>query len=246
MFTELKFAPYSNSKIKTFELCPYKFRLTYIDKVKVSKATHFFEKGSFYHYLLENYPTAPPKAFKFNFANSEQQNEFIETVKKFVQIEEVKNMLTKWSLKREQCAAIMPDWTPSDSRKKSLIYGYIDYLGQERPKEIILSDWKSSDNYAPDPKQLEIYGTWCFAAMPNIDTIKTSFWFVQNQYKDEYVLTREHDYQRMKDDLSCRINRIENETAFARTVNADCKWCPYEHICQPFKNLLKEKRNVKS
>lgn len=50
----LKYAPYSHSRLESFRTCPYKFKLSYIDKVKVPFVTNLaLYRGSYMHECIE-------------------------------------------------------------------------------------------------------------------------------------------------------------------------------------------------
>lgn len=47
--------PYSVSRLNTHDSCPKKFKLFYIDKIKIKgEPILALEKGSFSHFILEN------------------------------------------------------------------------------------------------------------------------------------------------------------------------------------------------
>lgn len=86
----MKFSPYSYSKISSFS-CPNKFKLTYIDKIKVPNTSTALEKGTFIYYVLEHYETFKQSSFRdfpdFNFSvlDGDAQTEAKEKVLTFIQ-----------------------------------------------------------------------------------------------------------------------------------------------------------------
>ena len=60
----MKFSPYSFSKIGTFSQCPYRFKLQYIDKIKIPFEINIaLEKGKYIHSLIEQYIKNEVEAF---------------------------------------------------------------------------------------------------------------------------------------------------------------------------------------
>lgn len=232
---KLKYAPYSNSKINLFYECPNRWHLQYIQKVRISKPTHYFEKGNFYHYVLEHFPNLPEKKFKFQFADEAKQAEFVANIKEFIKLPEVHDLLTKHSLKREETCGLNESWQYEARRKASMFTGYIDYLGQENPGEIIVADWKSSMNYEPKFFQLQLYALWCFMVMPHIDKVKAGFCYVEDKELKWTYFEREKDAEDLKLLFINKIRKIEECNEFKKQPSKACDRCEYfgEH-CKPF------------
>jgi len=233
---EYRFAPYSFSKIATHIGCPRKFKFVSIDE-------RFFEKGKFYHWLIEHFPTPPPDKFTFTFACESEQNDFLETVKRFIQTPHVNDLLKKYSLRRELPFFILPDFSIGKQREGSLFTGYIDYVGQEEPGSVLVIDWKSKkhEKFPNTEDQLMAYALWIFLASPDINVIDASFYYIETPEEIKYRYTRENDMNRLKDSLINKIQVIENDFEFQRKITKNCNRCEYFNQCEPFKNMTKRR-----
>jgi len=236
----MKYKPYSFTKLQTYKKCPYLFKLKYIDKIKVAPPDpRFFEKGRFYHYVLEYYPELKP--FKFKYLTEDEQNKYQNSIQQFIELPRVQHLLehkfaTELEFKFDE------DLNPKNvgSKWKSALYGYIDFVGceinQDNESEIHIIDWKSKDHgaaYPTDKTQLEIYAIWIFGVRPNLQKIICEFAYVENQTFQSYTITRK-DSELIKKDIINKINIIENDKELKRLTSRQCKNCDYFTICKPF------------
>jgi hypothetical protein len=233
-----KRSPYSYSKISCHEECHRLFKFKYIDKIKIKGDETHFEKGNFYHWLLENYPTPPLDSFKWKFTSAKKQQEYLNTTKKFISLEKTQELLKEFKLATEVEAKIGPDLKVfNDIKWNSLFYGYIDYVGKhKKPNWLNIVDWKSQDHpkYPQNRFQMELYGLWVFLARPNIEGVTCSWGFVENKTYESFDITREADFDRIMQTFINKIEKVEDDTEYERNVTESCKWCDYFQHCKPF------------
>jgi CRISPR/Cas system-associated exonuclease Cas4 (RecB family) len=235
-----KFAPYSYSKISCYKECPKRFKFNYIDKLRKFDDAPHFEKGRFFHFILEHYPNLPPKKFKFRHFDETKQDEFISLVKHLLTNDtKLINLLTKYRLQSEYTFYLNDEMNPVKKKKESLIYGIIDYLGKSED-EVLIVDWKTGKSKA-SLDQLKLYSIWAFAAMPQINKIRVMLYYLEQDEIQEEVLLREDSKNVILDYINT-INSIEKDTEFKTKRKSSCEWCVYLNECT--KGDLKEWRNT--
>lgn len=230
----MKHTPYSSTKINLFSSCKYSWFLTYIQKVKVKTSTKYFEKGKFFHHVLEHYPNTPGK-FKFKWATEVQQDAYITAIQEFISIPEVRDLLTKFALRREETCNLTEDYQFTDKKDKALFTGYVDYIGQEHPGELIIADWKTSKKYEPNVFQLYLYAFWAFSIMTKIDKIKIGFCYVEDKSLEWMYFERDRDFETIKNTVINKIQEIEECGDFKKNPSKGCNFCPFfDTHCKPF------------
>ena len=137
--------PYSHSKISCYEECPYKFKARYLDKLKIAADPKHFEKGNYYHWILEHYPNVPPDApFVWKFNGPEKQKEFEVYIRTFLKNPRTQYLLRNCKSLREYEFQVHGDLEKQIAEKAnkwiSLCWGYIDLMAIDlkEPKNLIL------------------------------------------------------------------------------------------------------------
>ncbi len=223
---------YSYSKISTFDSCPFKYKLKYIDKIKVPfEDSATFEKGKFIHSLFEFYPDIPEFEFKFKQVE-EQKQSYVLLVENLFKSNKVLKFLYSDSVLhyREKQFYLDNDLKEVPTRDVAFIDGIIDYVGKYKDT-LLLVDWKSgkTQKYA-SLDQLKFYSLWAFNNY-DIEKIQVSLFFVeQNEVKIE-IISRS-DYENIKSYYFNKINTIENETEFKKNRSKSCEYCPFLKECQ--------------
>jgi len=244
----MKYAPYSYSKIGCFKECPHKFLLKYIKRIKTPpKDPRFFEKGTFYHWVLEHFPNVKPEDFQFKHTTEEEQKKYIETIKNFLKDRKVQTLLNKKKLASEFEFKFDEsiDIEIEKIKWNSALYGYIDYVGMIQNDTYLVIDWKSKkhENFPNNPEQLEMYATWIFEARPKVDKVLAFFYYVEPVQEGEpyelHILERDKDLNRMKENIINNINTIEQTKDFEKKVTQKCSRCDYFDMCKPFNVKVK-------
>ena len=239
--------PYSHSKISCYEECPYKFKARYLDKLKIAADPKHFEKGNYYHWILEHYPNVPPDApFVWKFNGPEKQKEFEVYIRTFLKNPRTQYLLRNCKSLREYEFQVHGDLEKQIAEKAnkwiSLCWGYIDLMAIDlkEPKNLILIDWKSqSQSYIKlTGPQLAMYAFWGFL-FTDAETITVEYGYVQNNQYDQLVYYRDEDYDILRKGVINRIEQVESDSEFKRKVTKKCKWCDYANACNPFANMGK-------
>lgn len=227
----MKYAPYSYSKLETFKTCPYKFKLTYIDKIKVSSDNIALEKGNFIHYLLEHYPSTDYSGFKFNLLQQTDITSLIELYNKIINITKVIMWL------KAECIGIEVEFALD---KKLNPVGYWDDTAVIRGKidrviktkhGIEIIDWKTGKykdpKWIPTIHQCTLYALWFFKQYNDIDFVTTHYYYVEHNKTNTYTFTRDKISEYSKG-YGSQIVNIEKESEFNKNIHKLCDWCDYK------------------
>lgn len=219
-----KFAPYSYSKISTYNQCNRKFKYNFIDKAPKSKTDiTALLKGGAVHSILENYPNSSTHKYapKYNYV-----------AENFLKTELAKKYLLVNST-REFYFGLTPSLTPTKYSDKSAIFrGSVDYIC------IIdgilnLIDWKtgkSKEEKYQDFDQLLFYAIYFFSTYPNIDKIRISYVYVEHDHENDIVLDRKY-LDNYTNQLLSNINKIETEEIFEKSKSYLCNYCDFKEHC---------------
>jgi len=160
--------------MSTAESCKKKFKLSYIDKVKIEKSSNFaLEKGGLLHEMIEN-------DFLHNIK--------IDISSKLTQIGQLKTLNSifdilvsnksyillkdKYKLSKEKYVELGigfdDNWNPVEYNKGTKFRGYIDLVIFNEDSAIIV-DWKSGKfKEHQDFSQVSLYSLWVMKMYPNI------------------------------------------------------------------------------
>lgn len=243
----LKFAPYSFSKIATFK-CPFKFKLTYIDKLKFPSTNINLEKGRYIHKYLENYILKKEEPeFKFELSSKQNIENYKKIVKDFINLNSnfFKNLSE--SVKVEKSFGIKikdGDLIPCEYfDKKCILRGKIDLIQNNN-----IIDWKTGKiPLQVKPDQLKLYALWTFLKYPEINKINTNFVYIEQKTVKKFTFYRK-DLPSLKKYFISEIKKIENTKDFKKNFSPLCFYCIFyqNKICNgpistldEFKNFIK-------
>ena len=221
----MKFAPYSFSKLTTFENCPQRFKFQYIDKIKRDDRSEALIKGSNVHGILEKFGTS-----KLN--NSKEEN----IVRNFVKSEIAKKYLPSLvgieKSTREISIGLDENYEPcSYYSKKAIFRGKVDFICKI-DNVLNICDYKTGkykEEVNQDYRQLLLYSLYFFKKYPEIDKIRISYIYVEHNLENSMILERKFldSYIAI---LSKMINNVETATEYNRKT-CFCNWCPYKNLC---------------
>jgi len=233
----LKYSPYSFTKIESYLKCPKIFQYKYIEKLKIKVDPSHFEKGRYYHSVLEYYPKEID--FYFKYTDEATQEIYKETIQRFIEHPHVQELLNnKFASELEFKFDDKMDLTDI-SKWQSHLYGYIDFIGKD--EEIYVIDWKSKDHgvrFPTNKQQLEMYAGWIFKARPKLQKIKCEFAYIENITFETFEYTREQGLGFVQD-IEDRIKIIENDLKFDKKLSKKCTKCDYFNNCKPFNISVK-------
>jgi len=240
----MNYTPYSFSKISCYQECPFKFKMKYIDKIKIAPPEpRFFEKGKFYHSTLEHFPKVHD--YKFKYAGFPKQEEFRKNISEFINHKHTSKLLdnkfgTEILFKFDES---LNDF--NGSKYKSTLYGFIDFIGEcvyKGEKTIHIVDWKSKNHgkrFPSNREQLDMYAAWIFTVRPKLEKVITEFGYVENKSYTKYIVTRE-DALEIKKNIINNITTIETDEIFEHNKSSKCTKCDYFKICKPFNVNMKK------
>lgn len=239
--SNLKFKPYSHSKISTHQQCPAKFKFKYIDKIQEPQIPQIhFDKGTFIHLLLEhngdlNKVKASPdfkEVYSHGLITPAQYKEYFKMYKTFIDSTAGKSILKRKEIMKEFAIGLTPDleMTKYDA-PDAILRGYIDaaYV-DEKSDTLILIDWKTGKLPRDVSfQQLMFYAISLFSKMP-FDRILIMYAYIEHCKVEKTMLKRE-DLPKYKKALNQLIGQIELDTVFPKNETALCNWCSYQDHC---------------
>ena len=138
----MKFAPYSFSKMCTFKQCPKRFKLSYIDKIKIEQKSPSLAKGSLLHYMIENDITSMSELCNYNVGD-ELKEQCLNIYAKFKRSDIYANIMSERHICTEMKYALDINLNHvSYNSKEALLRVAIDRITFDGEGAHII-DWKS-------------------------------------------------------------------------------------------------------
>ena len=230
----MKFSPYSHSKLDVYRQCPYRFKLKYIDKVVIPKTENLaLYRGSYIHERIENYYN------EITFETNEIFTDKHKAICDDIITDFQESDLGKFYYNRDnevhekEFGFKLVDGkltSCSYDDKDAWLRGKIDYLFIE-DNILYIVDWKSGDSkvdseYFTDD-QMITYVIWAFLTYPNIDTVYTSFVYVEHLNERKNMYKRE-DFTKYVKRLYTDTKHCETDTKLDKDTGPLCEWCDYK------------------
>jgi RecB family exonuclease len=247
---------YSYSKLSTFEQCPFKFKLRYIDKIPpeiektieahLGKTIHSALEW-FYSRIKEN--TIPSldqlisfyiKTWHKEFAQNTQIIDKTLTAKDY--FNKGINFLADYYLTNKP----FDDNTLEVEKKIKLnlgeeeqykIYGYVDRLSYNpKTREYEIHDYKTANNLPKkqrleNDKQLPLYSLAIKDLFGQDKEVRLIWHFLAHNKKIHFKKTND-ELETLKKETLKLIKEIEQATEFSKTPSPLCNWCEYKNLCQ--------------
>jgi ATP-dependent exoDNAse (exonuclease V) beta subunit len=233
----LKYAPYSFSKINTQTHCPQRFKLQYIDKIRTPWNTSpALEKGSFLHKILETkLENGDVKSAieNFNFTEFKSYKELLPEIKKALSNDAFTEYMTEskryveksFGLYFKDNELLLSTYKKDPVLGNPTIRGYIDLI-IEKENEILIVDHKSGSLKSDmDKMQLNIYFLVAALMFPKIDKFTIQYDFIEHNKIVSTVLYRS-DFNNIKTSIIKTLYNIETDTEYKK-ITKFCNWCPY-------------------
>ena len=249
---------YSHSKLGTFQNCKYKYKLQYIDRVKVSVPTTIEAfMGAKVHEALEKLY----KDLQHQKMNAKEELlAFFE--KRWNEDWDKEILIVKKEYTAEHYRA-MGNKFISDYYDHYTPFNHLRTIGVETEERLSLSDGNSyhiridrlscdaSGNYyicdyktnnslkAQDEldsdRQLAMYSLWVKQNFKDARKVYLLWYFLAF---DKEMISERNDIQleTLKNDVQMLIKEIESCVDFPTTVNALCNYCVYKSICPAWKH----------
>ncbi len=253
---------YSHSRLSTYENCPYKYKLQYIDKIKpeIQNTIEAF-MGDLVHRTLE-------KLYK--------DKKFNKKVSKSILISYYKELWIK-EFSKDILIAKASQGLSSENYKKMGIKFISDYYDRMKPfNQLTILDLETQDrmtlsdgnqwhvridkfacdsegNYfvcdyktnskmkeqeeADSDRQLAMYSIWVKDKFKDCKSVKL-VWHMLAFNKDVISERNEEQLQKLQEDIINKIKEIEENKKFNTNVTALCDYCGYKSICPSFKHEI--------
>lgn len=244
----MKYAPYSASRLATYEQCHRKFRFKYVDKVHIPfEPSLALTRGKILHGLLEWHGKctlaetitklqADKDVSESPFFNKAVLKECILIFKGFVETDMCKSVFADLELGTELQLGLDYKLEPCEYYGEEVLFrGLIDRVVVNKSEnKVRIVDWKSGKDkskppYRQPPDQLMHYGSWYFSKFP-VDEITLSYIFVEHNTELNYTIYRDklNDYKKA---LLKPIISAEKNEVFPRNMTALCDYCDYRELC---------------
>jgi len=254
-------ATYSHSRISTYENCPYKYKLHYIDKVKVDVLTTIEAfMGDMVHQTLEhlyklkkfNKRVALNVLIKFyrdlwdkNYSDdilivkAEKENLTATNYKKMGEkyithyYERMKPFEEMTILGLEtQDRMTLPDGNQWHVR--------IDKLGCDSEGNYFVCDYKTNSRMkdqeeADEDRQLALYSIWVKDKFKDAKSVKL-IWHMLAFNKDAVSERTDEQLEKLQQEVVGVIKEIEGAEEYPRKVSGLCDYCVYKEMCPSFKH----------
>jgi putative RecB family exonuclease len=256
---------YSHSRLSTFEQCPHKFKLRYIDKVEtdVEESVEAF-MGVRVHETLEKlysdlrYQKKNSLEDLLGFLNDEWEknwNDSIIIVKKEYGPESYQKMARKF------VTDYYNRYDPFDQTKTIAIeerilinlddsgdyklQGYIDRLAEEKDGYYEIHDYKTNSRlplpeYIDNDRQLALYSIGVKNRYPDAKDVRLIWHFLAFDKEIDSTRTDE-ELVELKQNTVRLIDTIESEEEFPTNPSRLCDWCEFKEICRQWSHLYKLK-----
>ncbi|MDG6218371.1 MAG: PD-(D/E)XK nuclease family protein [Candidatus Thermoplasmatota archaeon] len=252
---------YSHSRLATFEQCPYKYKLRYLQHIDpIIKDTVEAFLGSIVHETLEKLYNDLQYEKRNNLDDLltflhytwyEKWNDEIlivkdqYTMKNYLSL--AKRFVTDYyetykPFNSEQTIALEDRVIITlDEDKNYQMKGYVDRLAEGHTGYYQIHDYKTS-SWLPSQKQLDenrqlpIYALGVKEKYPDVKDI-TLIWHFLKFNKEMRLKASIEQLDTLKDRLISLIKTIENTTIFSRKPSSLCTWCEYRPICPQYSHL---------
>lgn len=199
----IPFSPWSDSKIKSLESCPYQFGLSYIlekrERSKIEGSNYHMDSGVRMHSFLEHCKGKSPEIYESEFTKilADQSSMSVEKMKLhkenlFVLMKRTNNLIQNLEknlgMKKEQCVAeeqfgVTEQFIGSDFWAKNTFFrGKVD-LYVENKNEYLVMDYKTTAKEGfNDHKiltQLQNYVILIFANKPNAKLVQLALGVIE-------------------------------------------------------------------
>jgi len=226
----MKYNPYSISKIGAFEQCPYKFKLQYIDKIKVKKDNFHLLKGSLVHKILEENFNYNIDTKEYNLSETDIKN-ITQKVKDFEYSDlgqKIKKLIQYSTL--EEDFALDKNLTLCDFWDKEVMLRGSADLYYTKDNIGYIFDYKTGKDHSKEKEfgitQGTMYAIYLFIKYPKIKNINAYFVFIEHNTYKKINFKREHFKEYIKVFYN-KIKNIETTKHFIEKTSILCEYCDY-------------------
>lgn len=263
-------ATYSHSRVSTFENCPYKYKLQYIDKVKVEIPTTIEAfMGDMVHQTLEHLYTLKKfkkmvakkiliKFYRDLWEKNYSNDILIVKADQGLKADNYRKMGEKYisdyydRMKPFDQLIILGLETQDKMTLKdgSQWHVRIDKLACDKEGNYYVCDYKTDSRMkdqeeADEDRQLAMYSIWVKDKFKDVKSVKL-IWHMLAFNKDALSERTDEQLERLQEEVIEKIREIENAKEFPTNVTALCDYCVYKEMCPSFKHQVElEKKEIK-
>ena len=260
---------YSHSSLSTFEQCPYKFKLRYLDKIDpIIQDTIESYLGSMVHKTLEKlYRDLQDKHMNtldellhfFTTSWNENYSDDILIMKNQYSIkyyetlakQYISNYYQSYKPFNQEITISVEDHVifNLDGGKLYTIQGFIDRVSEKKRGHYQIHDYKTSSrlpsqNQLDADRQLGLYYLGVIHKYPKVEQI-TLLWHYLKYNKELQSTRSENQLKQLRLDIISLIDTIRTTKKFPCKPTFLCNWCEYKPICPSFSPLFKIKESMR-
>jgi putative RecB family exonuclease len=259
---------YSHSRLSTFEQCPYRFKLKYLDKIKpeieqtieahLGKCTHDalewlynqvikYSKVPTITEIIDKYTskwqTTMPDEIKIVRNNLTAKDYFNKGIKFLIDYYLKYKPFQDGTLELEKRILIR-----LDPEGKYQIQGFIDRL-VKNPKtgEFEIHDYKTANSLPSKEKintdrQLALYSIGVKELFNTQSNVNLVWHYLAHNTKIVSKRTNQQ-LEKLRQDIINLIKEIESTTEFPTYTSVLCDWCEYKTMCKAWGGRINEKQS---
>jgi CRISPR/Cas system-associated exonuclease Cas4 (RecB family) len=199
---------FSHSSISLYEQCPFKYKLTRIDKLQ-DVSGDAAERGKLLHTEFEQAILALPLLD----VSREYWYDYVMVLKGKKAVPEMQFAITE-------------DWVACDfNDANAWIRGIFDAVYFEDNKAHVL-DWKSGKEREYG-SQLKLYAAILLALYPSITHVTKEICYIDKNKRVSYGETSREELPTLKEWVQSRVSKINADKIYAPNPSWLCKWCTF-------------------
>ena len=205
-----RFTAWSYSRLSTYRDCPFKAKCKFLDKLKEPEGPALAH-GSEIHKLAEGFLKGEIKRLPTELKTLGK--EFKDLKKLEVGTEE------QWAFRQDWKTC---DWFAVDCWLRIIVDAY----AKTDVHTLVIVDHKTGRIYPEKQDQLNLYGLGGLLMYPEVNTVKTAFWYIDHNTVKEETVTRDQ-LPDIKKHWNKEVKAMMLDTTFAPRPNDKCRWCHF-------------------
>lgn len=222
--------PWTFTKLTTYEACPFKARLKFIDKVRVPEKS-VFVRGNAVHEIMELYLTNQlvrkdmyAALAEHNIVLSKNIYKMLHTLKRQY-VEDSDRVLCEKAVGLDRNWQELPDWFHPDTWARIKM----DVIHHNKRATLEIIDFKTGKMYPEHEDQAIIYGVagWRMYQEIPYRTVRIKHVYLDHGHI-EATNFRIIDLEYIEGKILKRIEKMEKEKNFDATPSkSKCQWCEF-------------------
>ena len=137
-------------------------------------------------------------------------------------------MAAGFTLTAEQQLSVGLNWQPLSWFDKRTMYRAVCDFIAVKGVEAVLGDWKTGkyrDYDGKDTGQLHLAAAVVFSHMPEIQEIKTAYFYIEQSQTVVRQFTRDMYDASLREPFECAFKTVNEDAGFDPVRNQFCSWC---------------------